>query len=273
MCRCSDETYPLKVGSERIMATDIHKQAFFKNNDFSNLKILLVKGKEVFIVDYHQYVLPIWAYYSLANRQPYTLVTFDYHTDTRQAFNLYAHKKTKEMYQFRRTEEFRNKFLKSVDSTSINSIISATKLLANDEFIRAAMEFGYIIRPQLITVEQTHNDYDIDYYITENFFNLAPQEIKPNPYEGVYKSLLAYRLNRLEDSYITDTKFLLPKDSFILDFDLDYFPTRESLHPYEKGIVQELIQKAQFITIAREKEYLKKHESKKVFLLKKQKDS
>ncbi len=171
------------------------------------------------------------------------------------------------MYQFRRTEEFRNKFLKSVDSTSINSIISATKLLANDEFIRAAMEFGYIIRPQVITVEQTHNDYDIDYYITENFFNLAPQQIKPNPYEGVYKSLLAYRLNRLEDSYITDTKFLLPKDSFILDFDLDYFPTRESLHPYEKGIVQELIQKAQFITIAREKEYFKKTREQEGFFV------
>ncbi|NMC60228.1 MAG: hypothetical protein GYA51_12730 [Candidatus Methanofastidiosa archaeon] len=240
------------------MANEKFKQPFFKDNDFSNLKIFKVKTKEVFFVDYHQYVLPIWAYYSLTNRHRYTLVTFDYHTDTRQAFNLYAHKKTKEMYQFRRTEEFRNKFLQSIDSTSINSIISVTKLLANDEFIRAAMEFKYIIRPQVVTVEQTHNDYDIDYYNTENFFNLAPQQITPKPYEGDDRFLLAYRLNRLEDSYIKDTKFFIPKESFILDFDLDYFPTRESLHPHEKEIIRELIRKAQIITIAREKEYFKK---------------
>lgn len=249
------------------MANYIHKHSFFKDNDFSNLKIFLAKTKEVFLVDYHQYVLPIWAYYSLINRHPYTLVTFDYHTDTRQAFNSYAHKKTKEIYKFRRTEDFRIKLLGSVDSTSIKKIISATNVLANDEFIRAAMEFGYIIRPQVITVEQTHNDYDIDYYITENFFNLAPQQIKPNPYEGNYKSLLAYRLNRLEDSYISDMKFVIPKDSFVLDFDLDYFPTKESLQPKEKGIIQELIQKAQFITVAREKEYFEKTREQEGFLV------
>ncbi|MGV8027093.1 MAG: hypothetical protein AB2L18_11095 [Anaerolineaceae bacterium] len=129
------------------------------------------------------------------------------------------------------------------------------------------MEFGYIIRPQVITVEQTHSDYDIDYYITENFFSFAPQQEKPNLYEGDYQSLLAYRLNRLEDTYITDMKFCILKDPFILDFDLDYFPTKESLHPKEKGIIQELIQKAQFITVASEKEYFEKKREQEGFLI------
>ena len=43
------------------------------------------------------------------------------------------------------------------------------------------------------------------------------------------------------------------KNAFILDFDLDYFPTRESLKPNKKKIITHLILDAQFITIAREK--------------------
>ena len=64
--------------------------------------------------------------------------------------------------------------------------------------------------------------------------------------------LKKYYLNRLDDEYINDTKFKTPSDPFILDFDLDYFPTRESLKPKNRDTIANLISKAQIITIARE---------------------
>ena len=110
-----------------------------------------------------------------------------------------------------------------------------------------------------------YTDYDIQYFFTNNFFDLASNIITSNPYNGEYKYLLEFRLNRLDSNYISSTNFKPPNGAFILDFDLDYFPTRESLMPKNRNFIEDLINKAQFITIAREKTYFEKNREQEGF--------
>ncbi len=238
----------------------------FSENEFSNLKIRNLNGLQIFIVDEHQFVLPIWANFSISNDTKYSLVTFDFHTDTRKALNKYAHSQLSgTIYNYRNVEKFQEKYLEGINRKDLKTICGLTNKLANDEHIQAAMYFGYIYDPHVITVDQTHNDNDINYHITNNFYSLAPSQLVNNPYEGQYKHLLKYRLNRLEDDYIKDTGFEIPLDPFILDFDLDYFPTREALNPQKNSIIKELVTKAQVISVAREKPFFEENCEQKGF--------
>jgi hypothetical protein len=230
------------------------------NFDFSRIQSHSINGKNIYIVDKHHFTLPIWADFSISTNAKYNLVTFDFHTDTRQAFTLYAClEKSGLQFGFSDRETFRQSYIKNINPKDINEIINATKHLAHDEHIFAALDFGYISQAHVINLQGKPYDHHISYYQTSDFFSLLPLEAFMNPYESEYKSLKAYRLNRLEDDYINDTKFDIPSAPFILDFDLDYFPTRESLEPKNRKVITNLILKAQIITIAREEFYFQKN--------------
>jgi hypothetical protein len=65
----------------------------------------------------------------------------------------------------------------------------------------------------------------------------------------------------LEDEMFESIGFKIPDDKFILDIDLDYFLTKEGFRISSDAYIKELVQKSEFITIARSKkyfEYLKK---------------
>jgi len=231
----------------------------FSENEFSNLKISNLNGAHIFIVDEHQFVLPVWAYYSLSNNKKYSLVTFDFHTDTRQAFNSYAHKKRiKFKYRHNDREKFAKTHIKGINSKDLVTICQETKNLANDEHIRAAMYFGYIHNPNVITVEETHPGDDIKCYINEDSLGIVVgSKQTDDPYRGDFQLYRKFHLNRLDDDYIESAGFKIKNlnDQYTLDFDLDYFPTKESLQPNKNKIINQLISDAQFITIAREKKY------------------
>lgn len=227
----------------------------FCDGEFSNLKKLIINEKEVYLVDSHEYVLPIWANYAISNHLQYSLVTFDYHTDTRLPFTKFACTNISRTNSFPDREKFRAEHIKKINAQSVIDIVNATKNLCNDEHIQAAMLFGFVRIANVITVNETHPDFNINYFITENFFGLAPPVVSINPYNHEFSRLVKFRLNRLEDDYINSTGFVIPSDPIILDFDLDYFPTRESLKPRNCKIIKQLICGAEVITIAREKEY------------------
>lgn len=239
---------------------------FFSDNEFSNLKIRNLNGLRIFTVDKHQFALPIWANLSISNDTRYSLVTFDFHTDTKLAFTNYAYLHySGKTFKFRDVENFRESYIKTINCKDLETICKVTKNFAHDEHIQAALYFEYIHQPHIITVDQTHNDNDINYYITNNFYDLAPRKLVINPYGGKNKYLLKYRLNRLEDDYIKDTGFEIPLDPFILDFDLDYFPARDALDPQKNSIIKELVSNAQIITIAREKTFFENNCEQKRF--------
>ena len=62
----------------------------FANFEFSNLQTYSLNDKHVHVVDEHNFVLPLWANFSISNKKKYSLVTLDFHTDTKPAFNRYA---------------------------------------------------------------------------------------------------------------------------------------------------------------------------------------
>jgi len=47
----------------------------FANFEFANLQTYSVKDKHVHVVDEHNFVLPLWANFSISNKKLYSLVT------------------------------------------------------------------------------------------------------------------------------------------------------------------------------------------------------
>jgi len=230
---------------------------------FSNLQVHSINRKTVYVFDEHQYALPLWAEFSISNSKQYGLVTFDFHTDTRQGFNRYAClQNSGELHRV--WDEFRINYVNSITPTDIKAVVEATKNLANDEHICAALNFGYIDNAHVVNVENEHHDLNIFYYRIKTPFDLESIEITQNPYERD-NGLTQFFLNRIEDDYLVDTGFSIPPNPFILDFDLDYFPTRESLNPKNRKIITELISKAQIITVAREEFYFEKNRKQQGF--------
>jgi hypothetical protein len=136
------------------------------------------------------------------------------------------------------TELFIKERLKSIDSRNIEEIIEIPKDLNNDEHINTAMALGYLSDYQMINCMDAHKyDKGTHYLIGEKHFS------------------------SLEDDMFESIKFTIPNNEFILDIDLDYFSDKESFHINSNTYIKELIQKSEFITIARSRkyfEYLKK---------------
>jgi len=178
----------------------------FSENEFSNLSIRKFNQTHVYIVDDHQFVLPIWAYYSLSKNVKYSLLTFDFHTDTRQAFTKYACVQNSGK-PFKDVNNFRKNHMKEINRNDLKSICIETNNLANDEHIRAAMEFGFIQHPHVITVDKTYSDPDINYYKIDNIQDIVEIKETDDPYQGDLPFLRKLYLNRLEDDYIRSTGF------------------------------------------------------------------
>jgi len=211
------------------------------NGDFSNLKILNIKGKKVYIVDQHQYTLPLWAYESIISDESYALVSIDYHPDTNPPFWQTAHYKAIMKDDERvevLTELFIEERLKSIDSKNIRRIIDLPKDLNNDEHIHTAYALGYLNHYHMINCMDAHEyKWGSHYLIGEEHFS------------------------SLEDEMFESIGFKMPEDKFILDIDLDYFSSINSFTVSSDLFIKGLIRKSEFITIARSKkyfEYLKK---------------
>lgn len=211
------------------------------NGDFSNLKNLNIKDKKIYVVDQHQYTLPIWAYECIKRDENYVLVSIDYHPDTNLPFWQKSHYKAIMKDDERvevLTELFIKERLKSIDSRNIQKIIELPKDLNNDEHINTAFALGYLNDYHMINCMDAHEyDKGTHYLIGEKYFS------------------------SLEDEMFESIGFEIPEDKFILDIDLDYFLTKGSFGINSDAYIKELIQKSEFITIARSKkyfEYLKK---------------
>lgn len=229
------------------------------NFNLNNMDIREIKGKKVYIVDKHNHVFPIWLHNSRVNNKIYTLVSFDYHTDTRKPFTSYAYdmvvNENIPYYQEHTfIENTINRIIEQINTDNLDSIIRLTiDRLKNDEHIMLSYRVGAINEFHIINCSNIYTDENGYYYKNDIQCKYCPNRLIGDC--KCTKEQEHYNNSKLSDKYIRDMNFKIPSNPFILDFDLDYFNTRDSLNPKEKDIISRLIKDSEFITIAREKEY------------------
>lgn len=199
-----------------------------------------INGKDIRIVDDHQYVLLIWGQLFQIQKKPMVLVSIDYHPDTNPPFWLYAYQKAMAIDPDREDQlvtKFQNKMLSSIHSDQLDSIEMVMGQMRNDEHINTAMELGYLSNYHMINCMKKHQYSRGSHY-------LVPKNQFGNLEDSMFKSVglpLA----------------IISSQDLILDIDLDYFLSRKNfdLDLNQNTIFSDLVKQARMITVARSKTY------------------
>ncbi|MEG0376866.1 MAG: UPF0489 family protein [Eubacterium sp.] len=210
-----------------------------------HLRTVTIGNKPLFIVDNHQYVLPLWARASLASEQSYTLVSIDYHPDTNPPFWLYAYQKAMAIDPEREEELvdlFKHRKLYQIDKNHLETLEMQMPFMRNDEHINTAMELGYLSDYHMINCMEKHVYKTGHHYLMEkeDFGKITDTALKRSGF-----SLEVLKKNHLE------------YQPFILDIDLDYFRAQADVKmiSQEMKSIKELVLNAAFITCARSVTY------------------
>lgn len=209
------------------------------NNNLSP-KCLSINGKDIKVVDDHQYVLLIWGQLFQTFKKPYVLVSIDYHPDTNPAFWLYAYQKAMALDPNRENElvkKFQKKMMASIDPNNIESIQGVMDEMRNDEHISTALDLGYLKDYHMINCMEKHE------YLKGNHY-LVPA--------GQFGSLEDCLFNAIG----LPLENIMEKD-IILDIDLDYFLNAKNfkLDLNKNKVFGQLVKQAQIITVARSRTY------------------
>jgi hypothetical protein len=207
----------------------------FKDNQFSSLRILKIKDKTIYIVDKHQYMLPLWGSLSIENDKSYVLVSIDYHPDTNPPFyqeSLYDAIKKDDINAESLAKKIIIRKIEKIDRDNIENLVKISDRLSNDEHINTALSLNYLSDYHMINCMDKHKyEKGTHYKVSKEYFSL------------------------LEDKMFESINFSIPNQEFILDIDLDYFSKKNSFNPANNNIIKMLIKKSKIITIARSKKY------------------
>ncbi|MEO1816205.1 MAG: UPF0489 family protein [Acetobacterium sp.] len=210
------------------------------SNSNLNPRCLNIGGKDIRVVDDHQYVLLIWGSLFQNRKQPMALVSIDYHPDTNPPFWLWAYQKAMAIDPDREAElveKFQQRMLAALDPLHLDSVQMVMDQMRNDEHINTAMELGYLRDYHMINCMEKHvYSRGSHYLVPENQFG------------------------SLEDVVFKNIELPLEKigaEDLILDIDLDYFlrPENFELDLDQNNIFTDLVKQAQIITVARSKTY------------------
>lgn len=253
---------------------------------------LIINNKEIFIFEHHHHAIVHWYKISNSLNKKPALLTFDYHTDTKLAFLQHNYKKLNGAEHSRLINEA-NLMTSSIDTMS--DVVNVVDKLKNDEHIDFAIRAGIISHAYVISNNTSNpvkseelKKWEIE---NKNIIKIytGQQATKPikhtysmpinsilefdnehfsewNIYDERERANLAiddknldYRLKKIKEVnnsiFWNEYDFL---DNFILDIDLDYFNTIESVKPKKLNLFYELIRKAKVITIAKESYFVNK---------------
>lgn len=210
----------------------------FVEKEFSNLRILNIASKDIYIVDRHQYVLPIWAKKSLEDNLSYELVSIDYHPDTNPPFWQKSYLKAvneNRQEDNKYIDDISQSMVAKIERGDINAIINCSDNLNNDEHINTAIKLKFINDYHMINCMDNHK-YDL----------------------GKHYLINSEHFSSISDTMFESLNFQVPKEKFILDIDLDYFLEISSFElnsSNNKEIFRKLVLDSSFITIARSIKY------------------
>lgn len=249
-------------------------------------------GKPVFTFDSHHEALLPWAECAVAvgDAPPLRLLTLDYHSDTRPAFITLSTVNIADAMDDDGWEERAAAEVAKIDFREVKTVHDAVVNLRFDEHISAAVQSGIIdiafaIVGGLIANEYQSNEQnaaEAEWRKRTKDTPWVPKPIAPPPYsysvpteriielprqkvisnaqprskdyadQALESDFLRRHLELIEE--ITQSAGVpgLYEAPFVLDIDLDYFNTRQSVQPVDHEIFHELIRRAEIITIARE---------------------
>ena len=184
----------------------------------------------------HNMALPVWGTVANTLKQSLGLITFDFHADTHDAF---AAAIGPHDFDYKRFEKDVLKATKhGIDNFCFEDVFKiACSYVANDEHILTAYLFKYI------------NKYHIFCALPQDELVSFEREDRIRGADAFYHSRLS--IKNMDDKEIHE----LCEKPYILDFDLDYFTSRQIIDSMLIKKLSILIQKATVITIAREPHY------------------
>jgi len=244
----------------------------------------VINNKSIYIFENHNEAIIPWQQISLSlNSQP-ALLSLDYHTDTLLGLLRYIYN------ELNITQDYQLQIEKSNELASKQfDTIDIVKKLRNDEQIDFAIRAGFISHAYVISQDNsmfTIQSIEEQQWLEkkrkpQNMFNFnIPKPIGKNyilPENKIIEldndifDILEIYDERLQKDLVIHDKVLSYKiskiinincsifgsnynflNNFILDIDLDYFNTFNSINPAERTIFYNLIYNAKAITIAKE---------------------
>lgn len=247
-------------------------------------------GKSVFTFDSHHEALLPWAQCARDLGFAPRLLTLDYHSDTRPAFVGHSSVDITVGMDDEGWEERAAAEVAKINFRDEETVREAILKLRFDEHISAAVQsrtidIAFAIVGGLITNEYQSNEqltaeaewrerahdtpwvsrpkapppytYSIP---AERIVELPRQKVRSNDQprskgyanQALESDFLRRHLDFIESITLSSGIPGLFEAPFILDIDLDYFNTRQSIQPVDHDLFHELIRRAEIITIARE---------------------
>jgi len=245
-----------------------------------------INSKDVFITEKHHHNLIPWGY-GKQNYGDLILFTLDDHIDTHEPFLSYAYNQQENKIDEHKVKDELDK----INYKDILTIKNAIPKLENDEQIKTAIKTNIIEKCFIISYSNSSDspksfeekkyldnnfiDGNINYptrpftypdteiYIPENICSVGCKAAPHNdscriPHfnqclESVFWEHKLGIMEEMNSKLINRGVFLR---DYILDIDLDYFHTRESISPSDANIFYSIINKSKFITITKEEDFI-----------------
>ncbi len=217
------------------------------------------------VVDHHHKVLKYWAECRNSAVHAPRLLTLDHHTDTSKPFRKAIGKKIKSLgleYSEAEFLKLQKDYFENLNYNNPDSVDYAVENLSHDEHVVTAIKSG-IISSALVIAHNALNT-DLETYKNHKIIcSTVPEEINTKGIKKpIFNCVLESEFLKNSIDYfnsITDLakEIRLLDGPYILDIDLDYFNTFDSIKPKEDSFFKQLAKNASLITIATEPEYVK----------------
>lgn len=250
-----------------------------------------IENKTIYVVENHHEILEAWAIYRSRLLNPPLLFSLDHHRDTKEAFINHICTAYQEFNRTKQEEQIR-----AISYSDTNSIHNAISLLNKDEHIDAAINSNIVSRAFVFQYDTNQiNPPSVEmqkYYESVRrlflFPNMSKPQVPERPHtyldypifeiggcyvgcekephddecrlicfnQAIESDFLSWRLGIVDEMLPGLGDSGLINQEYILDIDLDYFHTCESIQPRDTEVFHNMIRSAGIITIATEEFYV-----------------